>query len=84
MLTMKNNSALVKGAQNNEEVMAKKKFINSGEFSYGIGGKTILPGEIFESESNVHISQVIGAGNAVELTKENEKELLAKYAKKKS
>ena len=87
---MKNNPALVKGAgilnQKSEIEMAevkKIKVINAGELPFGYNNKPVHPGEIVEMVKDVHVQQDLGRGNIIEVTKENEKELIAKYAPKK-
>lgn len=57
-----------------------KKFINANTLPYQVDFKPVLPGEIFSTKNDVYMQQLTGAGAAVEVTKENEKELLVKYA----
>ena len=85
---MQNNPALVKGGdilnENCEKKMAaqiKIRVINAGELPFGYNGKPVLPGDIIEVVKDVHVQQDLGTGNLIEVTKENEKELIAKYAK---
>lgn len=86
MLTTEKTAALIGGGnlknKNDGDQMAleKKKFINANTLPYQIDGQPILPGETFVTENTVYIQQLIGAGTAIEVTKENEKELTAKYA----
>lgn len=87
---MQNNPALVIGAgiinENGEIKMAevkKIKVINAGELPFSYNKKPVYPGEIVEVVKDVHVSQDLGRGNIIEVTKENEKELTAKYPVKK-
>ena len=58
-----------------------KKYINSTSLPYQISGNPVLPGDTFNADSgNVYVNQLVGAGDAVEVTKDNEKELVAKFA----
>ena len=60
-----------------------KKYINSTSLPYQISGNPVLPGDTFNADSgNVYVNQLVGAGagDAVEVTKDNEKELFAKFA----
>ena len=86
MLTTQNITAIIGGGNlnknNNGDKMALeiKKFINANTLPYQIDGHPVLPGELFTVKNDVYIQQLVGAGTAVEVTKENEKELTAKYA----
>lgn len=87
MLTIQNNPALLKGAGIinliGEKEMAKIKLIHTGDMPYSIDGKAKNPGEIFETNESVYISQLIGAEKAAIVTKENEEQLKKKYPLKK-
>lgn len=91
MLTTNNCSALIGGATLSNKIngaeMARekevviKKYINTTSLPYQIGGKPVLPGDPFNADSgNVYVNQLVGAGDAVEVTKDNEKDITAKYA----
>lgn len=81
MLTTNSISSIIKNKIIGDQMaLEKKKFINANTLPYQIDGAPVLPGEIFTAEPTVYIQQLIGAGTAVEITKETEKELTAKYA----
>ena len=67
-LTTNTIGALIKGAPVSEKMMEPKTYLNSGAFSYGIAGKVILPGKTFSAEPNAYILQLVGNGQAKEIT----------------
>ena len=76
-LTTKDLNGFIKGSQ--KIILEEKmKLLQTSTMSFAVKGKPVIPGEFFEIEKDVYVSQMIGNGSAVEVTKDNEKDLQKK------